>query len=243
MLTRLFPIVVLVLGAALVAPASALVIDDFSAGGTSLTLADSEINKWSLEAGLASPAVYKGRRYVQLDWEPTSPGGAGDSASVAVNSGGSGVATLTKVGDPRVWYGYGKYAFDFTWDEDFSSSATSQLKVTFAAPGAPDTVEISFFITGLIGGVEKVINDHIMFSPGQTEGFFDLVGTANAQGIDADLLRQHVTGLAVYYVGDYNTDTARTISLDSIELVPEPGTMGLLAIGGVGALIRRRRRN
>ncbi|MHC4986861.1 MAG: PEP-CTERM sorting domain-containing protein, partial [Planctomycetota bacterium] len=61
--------------------------------------------------------------------------------------------------------------------------------------------------------------------------------------IDADLLRQHVTGLAVYYVGDYNTDTARTISLDSIELVPEPGTMGLLAIGGVGALIRRRRRN
>ena len=242
MLTRLSLIVVLVLGATLVAPAGAVVIDDFSAGGTSLTLAAAEINKWSLETGLSAPAVYKARRYTQLDWEPTSPGGVGDSASVAVNSGGSGVATLTKVGDPRVWYGYGKYSFDFGWDEDFSADATSQLKVVFAAPGAPDVVEISFFLTGLIGGVEKVINDKIIFSPGQTVGLFDLVGTANAQGIDADLLRQHVTGLAVYYVGDYNTDTASAISLDSIELVPEPGTMSLVAIGGVSALIRRRRR-
>jgi len=32
------------------------------------------------------------------------------------------------------------------------------------------------------------------------------------------------------------------IKLDGVTVVPEPATMGLLAIGGVGVLLRRRRR-
>jgi hypothetical protein len=233
-------VLIVIVTAALAAPAGALIIDDFATGGTTLSLADTDINTFALETTLGGPTIYKDRRYTQLDWQPAANGNIGDSASVAVNSAGSGVATLTKVGDPRLWFGYGERAFDLTWDEDFSSAATSRLKITFGPGGAPDTIDMFFYVHGLIGGVPKLINDNILFAPGQVVGYFDLVGTANAQGVDADLLRQHVTGLAVYYVGQNNSDTAGSFTLERIELVPEPATMGMLAVGAL-ALLRRRR--
>jgi len=222
-------------------PAAAVMIDDFAVGGATLSVADTDINTFSLETTLTGPTIYKDRRYTQLDWQPATNGNPGDSATVAVNTTTPGAAVLTKVGDPRVWYGYGERAFDLTWDEDFSADATSQLKITFAGAGAPEAVEMFFYIHGLIGGSPSLINDSISFAPGQTEGYFDLVGTANAQGVDANLLRQHVTGLSVYYVGQSNFDAA-DIALDSIELVPEPVTVMLLSVGAASLLRRRRAR-
>ena len=242
MKTRTILMVGLVLGFVLAAPANALIIDDFSVGGTSLSLADTDINKWSLESGLASPAVYKGKRYTQLDWQPVTNGGVGDSASIKVNDGGSGIADFTKVGDPRVWFGYGLRAFDLTWDEDFSGSDKDLLKITFGGAGAPETIKIYFYLHG-IGGITHLLNDEIVFSPGQSVGYYALTGTGNPQGVDVDALRQHVTGMAVYYVGAQNTDTSNW-SLERIELVPipEPLTLSVMSIGGLAVLIRSRRR-
>ena len=234
-------LLILAVIAAMVAPANALIIDDFAVGGATLHLTGADINKYSLETALAGPSIFRDRRYTQLDWQPSTNGGAGDSATVAVNSTTPGVASLTKIGDPRIWYGYGLRAFDSAWDEGLSASATSRLKITFAGAGAPDTINVFFYLHGLIGGSARLINDCITFSPGQQVGYFDLVGIANAQGVDAGLLRQHVTGMSVYYVGQNNADTAANITLDRIELVPEPATMGLLAMGAL-ALLRRRSR-
>lgn len=243
MKTRTILMMGLVLGFVLAAPASALIIDDFSVGGTSLSLAYTDINKWNLETGLASPAVYKGRRYTQLDWQPVVNGNLGDSASIKVNDGGSGIADFTKVGDPRVWFGYGSWAFDYTWDEDFSGSDKDLLKITFGGAGAPETIKIYFYLSGEIGGIGKYLNDEIVFSPGQSVGFYTLMGTGNPQGVDVDALRQHVTGMVVYYVGAENTDTSNW-SLEKIELVPipEPMTLSILLIGGLAVLRRPRRK-
>ena len=233
---------VLVVGAVLVAPVDAsLMIDDFATGGTTLTLAHSEINKFSLETGLAGPSIYKDRRYSQLDWQPQTNGNVGDSATLAVNSGGSGVASITKVGEPRFWFGYGQWAFDSTWDEDWSGADKALLKITFAGAGAPEKIRVKFYINGDIGGVNKYLNDEILFDPGQKVGYYALSGTSNPQNVDIDLLRQHVTGMAVYYVGANNG--TMNWALDKVELVPvpEPATMGMLAIGGMGLLSRRRR--
>jgi hypothetical protein len=43
--------------------------------------------------------------------------------------------------------------------------------------------------------------------------------------------------VGVFFYGGRND----ALRLDNVELVPEPGTLGLLALGGLGALIRRRR--
>ncbi|HDZ21079.1 hypothetical protein LCGC14_0017880 [marine sediment metagenome] len=242
MKTRSILMMGLILGFVLAAPASALIIDDFSVGGTSLSLADTDINKWDLETGLASPAVYKGKRYTQLDWQPVTNGGAGDSASIKVNDGGSGIADFTKVGDPRWWFGYGLRAFDLTWDEDFSGSDKDRLKITFGGAGAPETIKIYFYLHGS-GGIAHYLNDKIVFSPGQSVGFYTLMGSINPQGVDVDALREHVTGMAVYYVGAENTDTSNW-SLEKVELVPipEPLTLSVMSIGGLAVLIRSRRK-
>ncbi len=232
----------LVLGIICVSPASALMIDDFETGGTTLTLADTDINTWNLESGLANPNTYKGKRYSQLDWQPQTNGNPGDSATLAVNSGGSGVAAITKVGDPRFWFGYGERAFDFTWDEDWSGADKDLLKITFAGAGAPESIRIKFYLNGDIGGAPKYLNDEIVFSAGQKVGYYALSGSINPQNVDVDALRQHVTGMAVYYVGADNGN--QNWALEQVELVPvpEPATMSLVGLGGLGVLARRRRK-
>jgi len=239
MLKRTLALTTFVIGLLCVSPAPALMIDSFEVGGTTLNLDDLEINKWDLETGLASSHVYNGKRYTQLDWQPETFGNPGDSATIAVNSGSSGVAALTKTGDPRVWFGYGERAFDFTWDEDWTGSDKDQLKITLVG-GLAEQLRIKFYLHGKIGGIDKYLNDEIVFSPGQTEGYYALTGTANPQNVDVDLLRQHVTGMAVYYVSAFNGDS--DWSMEQVELVPEPATMSLVGLGGLGVLARRRRR-
>lgn len=242
MLKRTLILTTFVLGMVFVSPASALMIDDFETGGTTLTLAATDINKWNLETGLSHPNTYNGRRYSQLDWQPETNGNVGDSATLAVNSGGSGVASITKVGEPRFWFGYGQWAFDFSWDEDWSAPDKDLLKITFAGAGAPESIRVKFYLNGDIGGVNKYLNDEIVFSAGQKVGYYALSGTSNPQNVDVDALREHVTGMVVYYVGADNGN--KNWALEQVELVPvpEPATMGVLGLGGLSVLARRRRK-
>jgi len=240
-----------VLAAVLVwtAPASALMIDDFTQGGSALAIGDVITvppDVWSvLETSLPNANTYGTKRYSQLDWQPVADGNPGDWATLDVNVANSGVADFARVGDPRWWFGYGERAFDFTWDKDWSGPGEDLLKNTLGGNGAPESLRINFYIHGLIGGVPKLLNDDITFASGQTVGYYDLRGLiSNPQNVDVPELRKHVTGMAVYYVAAENTDTDHLpFSLDTVELVPvpEPATMGILAIGAIGLISRRRR--
>ena len=231
--------------------AGALMIDDLSQGGGAFAIGNVITVPpdvwWKLESGLPNPNTYGGKRYTQLDWQPNATGsGPGDWATLDVNVGNSGVADFDRIGDPRWWFGYGERAFDYTWDRDWSGADKDLLKITLGGNGAPEALRINFYLHGLIGGVPKLLNDDIHFVPGQTVGYYDLRGLIpNPQNVDVPLLRQHVTGMAVYYVGwENNDDDSLPFSLDTVELVgiPEPVTMSLLAISGLGILARRRRK-
>ena len=128
------------------------------------------------------------------------------------------------------------------WGEDFSGSDKDLLKITFGGAGAPETIKIYFYLHGS-GGIGHYLNDEIVFSPGQSVGYYALMGSFNPQAVDVDALRQHVTGMAVYYVGAQNTDTSNW-SLEKIELVPvpEPMTLSILSLGGLAVLARSRRK-
>jgi hypothetical protein len=228
-------------------PASALMIDDFARGGTNLAIDDILDTDawWSLENGLPNANTYGQKRYTQLDWQPDISGNPGDWATIDVNDGGSGVADFNRIGDPRWWFGYGERAFDFTWDKDWSGPGEDLLKITLGGNGAPEILRINFYIHGTIGGVAKYLNDDITFDVGQTVGYYDLRGLIpNPQSVDVPALRNHVTGMAVYYVAAENTDTDHLpFTLDTVELVPipEPATMSLLTLGAIGLLARKRR--
>jgi len=225
-------------------------IDDFSQGGDALAIGDVITvppDVWSvLESGLPNANTHGGKRYSQLDWQPNTTGNPGDWATLDVNQGGSGVAALARVGDPRWWFGYGDAAFDLTWDKDWSGPGQDLLKITLGGAGAPEALRINFYINGTIGGGDAYLNDDILFAPGQTVGYYDLRGLIpNPQNVDVPELRKHVTGMVVYYVGWENTDTdSLPFSLDTVELVPvpEPATMAMLTIGGLAIIVRRRRK-
>ena len=143
------------------APANALMIDDFSKGGTNLAI-DNILDTdawWTLENGLPNANTYGTKRYSQLDWQPVAAGNPGDWATIDVNQGGSGVVDFARVGDPRWWFGYGERAFDLTWDKDWSGPGEDLLKITLGGNGAPESLRINFYIHGTIGGVAKYLND------------------------------------------------------------------------------------
>ena len=250
MLKRIAYLIALTMICTWAAPAGALMIDDYSQGGSALHISNVIAVPpdvwWKLESGLPNANTHGSKRYTQLDWQPNTQGNPGDWATLDVNQGNSGVAALNRVGDPRWWFGYGDRAFDYTWDKDWSGADKDLLKITLGGNGAPEPLRINFYIEGMVGGADAYLNDDIHFAVGQTVGYYDLRGLIpNPQNVDVPALRQHVTGMAVYYVGWENADTdSLPFSLDTVELVgiPEPMTMSLLVVGGLSILLKRNRK-
>ncbi|MCD4823510.1 MAG: PEP-CTERM sorting domain-containing protein [Phycisphaerae bacterium] len=82
-----------------------------------------------------------------------------------------------------------------------------------------------------------------------TGGWQNYITVTNTAGTDWGTYSFDITGFArsdvdrfLVYVNTNGVDVDYEVSIDDLKLVPEPATMVLLSLGGVGLLVRRRRR-
>jgi hypothetical protein len=110
-----------------------------------------------------------------------------------------------------------------------------------SAPGAGgnDLLALNNTSSTLGTGIKLNITGGTTFNAGFTDGLFHLIQLSSTPAFD--LSTWTVTGFATSAYTFSNNTTANTIDLTITNTVPEPAAIGLLGIGALGLLRRRRR--
>lgn len=219
----------------LLAPAAshALVIDNFEEGAFDLTAVGGSSPGnvvYDETGGLSTANVIGGVRLVQINASASDPGTANVNLSLGAGDDG---AVLTN-GDTQPTSLY--FAYD-GFDDGFVDGSTSPLNTDFTAAG--DRIRVTLTAASASGSLDVVI--HSNFVPtgtlpvaitGPGDYFFAFSDFGNPSLLDdVDIVLVRLNGIT--------SNTGYTIS--NIEVVPEPCTALLAAIGLAGLAVRRRR--
>ncbi|MBN1943751.1 MAG: PEP-CTERM sorting domain-containing protein [Phycisphaerae bacterium] len=128
--------------------------------------------------------------------------------------------------------------------------ATAILEVTGGAINLSDTLYVNTYSSGSLGGMMSLDGGVVTASALSMVNADDVAGTLDIAG-GTLILDGEIDSSWQYYVDGWVTANGGTGTLDfdydsgsdttTITAVPEPATMGLLALGGLGVLIRRKR--
>jgi len=248
-----------------------VVVDDFTEAFPlpefTVHLDDTEILENNYEAPPFS-STFWGDRYIQLDWQgPLVGPSPGDYGKVKVKSL-NGFARVQAYGDPRVMFGYGAAGGGMYEPISAASDGLEGFRVDIK--GTEEVpLEFGLFLYGELDGRTQLwSSDPFVLGPGEgkVDYLFPLSQTFTGYGDSGyftatifDLL-DYLTGVAVVFRGDRNPDVdfkvkefdflfnvfppggeGGGITLGGGAQIPEPATLGLLALGSLVALRRRRR--
>ena len=143
--------------------------------------------------------------------------------------------------------GYTQDLATSTLDLDIDSTGISAINVdgtvTLLAAGTLLDVE---FVSGYAPAVDDVFDVIINDGGDSVSGIFENIDnvdlTEGTEWFVDSFIGADTVGLEITYLGAYTGGSDNDIQLLVTSVVPEPATMSLLAIGGLGVLLRRRRR-
>lgn len=209
--------------AAGVASAQAITIDDFSTGNASIDITGTNNTGYGFQAG----SMIGGDRWTELFIGPTNPFGI--SFSIDVNTGRLSVSSESGVdGRARIGYGYSDTGTGPAFqDLNASMGNNDRFVVDFIYSDQPLQATMSIRSGGVTSMVTKMINPSVVPFQ-QTWLFSEFTGVSFA---DVD---------QVYL--ELDTAASGDVTIDAIRAVPEPMTMGLLALGLAGVAARKRRK-
>lgn len=157
-------------------------------------------------------------------------------ATAGINNSGPGFAISSS------GYGSGYYALPSAVDGSSYSEIQMTIDVAGPGPGIPISSAIADLDDGAGSQLQYALQYGVQAGAGQT--FTLSLGTVNhtsLAGGETSFNFADITGFNIEddpggYSGPY------TITYHNLQLVPEPGTMALFGLGGLGLLIYRRRK-